>query len=203
MEQHRKIFASKATALATVALMREVCHNTTATPGNPFNLATCAEHPDLIPAVARMGAAQACLESAYGTSKAATHHRNVLGIKPSSPSHSHVDVIRIFTSIEQCFESWAYLVARSTHYTKVRNALEEDLGAADLTFEETMGAFEEAFANIYCPADADYANKISILSAEITDALAPPAKTKPTTSPAARRKVNQAARRAPKKEARK
>lgn len=108
-------------------------------------------HPDVLDKVCLYGAAQACLESTYGTSKAYLEHNNPLGIKPVGDQPG-VWPIRSFPSVGCAWNSWAYLVCKSTNFVRSRKWITGKRRCPCM--------WGILFSDEYCPEDRKYASKV-------------------------------------------
>jgi uncharacterized FlgJ-related protein len=119
--------------------------------------------PSELQRVALFGAAQAALESNWGTSKGFVLHNNPLGIKPIG-NQPGAGPVRIFETISGAWESWAYLVCQSSHYDWPRRLINGSKNRAYFN----LWAF--SFAKKYCPVDNMYFKKIEVIMKQIKNA---------------------------------
>ena len=138
--------------------------------GNIAPLCQCHDRSYDLNTLATVGAAQACLESGWGTSTLAVAADNVLGIKATG---GHAQTItgnnRVFADVARCWAAWAYLVMRSSNY-----AFEREMwltGSPNRWGIPPVHQFGLSFLSKYCPED-DYPAKAIALVTEIAPAIA-------------------------------
>ncbi|MCK5643804.1 MAG: glucosaminidase domain-containing protein [Gammaproteobacteria bacterium] len=110
----------------------------------------------------RLMVAAAILESGWGDSELAQHACNLFGIKATASTPDN-DIWRIngerfrrYSSEENAFCSYGWLMRESSHYAEARDA--------------ALQMFVDVMAPVYCPPDPEYSTKIMRLIKEIDEA---------------------------------